>query len=329
MIGLLKNNRGMALLLTVMIISIIVVVTLQFNTAMRSDLQAAANLRDGVKLGYIARSGFNLARSILLVDAQESDYDSLNETWAKTSMLSGYSSVILQQGGFELSIVDHSGRIQINGLVYAEDDAIKQQQRELWRRFLLSEEFGLDEEEVDAIISALIDWLDEDNEETGFGGAESFYYQTLDVPYVSRNGPMEFVEDLLNVKGITRELYYGDSEHPGIRQFVTPFGNDGKININTAPPLVLRALADPIDAVLAEEMVAYRDSGDGDLSNVVWYQDVPGFPGDVDIPASSISVASSYFEVRASAFLGTMNRTVTGVIRKNRDSTEVISYAID
>jgi general secretion pathway protein K len=329
MIGLLKNNRGMALLLTVMIISIIVVVTLQFNTAMRSDLQAAANLRDGVKLGYIARSGFNLARSILLVDAQESNYDSLNETWAKTSMLSGYSSVILQQGGFELSIVDHSGRIQINGLVYAEDDAIKQQQRELWRRFLLSEEFGLDEEEVDAIISALIDWLDEDNEETGFGGAESFYYQTLDVPYVSRNGPMEFVEDLLNVKGITRELYYGDSEHPGIRQFVTPFGDDGKININTAPPLVLRALADPIDAVLAEEMVAYRDSGDGDLSSVVWYQDVPGFPGDVDIPASSISVASSYFEVRASAFLGTMNRTVTGVIRKNRDSTEVISYAID
>jgi general secretion pathway protein K len=329
MIGLLKNNRGMALLLTVMIISIIVVVTLQFNTAMRSDLQAAANLRDGVKLGYIARSGFNLARSILLADAQESDYDSLNETWAKASMLSGYSSVILQQGGFELSIVDHSGRIQINGLVYAEDDAIKQEQRELWRRFLLSEEFGLDEEEVNAIIAALIDWLDEDNEETGFGGAESFYYQTLDVPYASRNGPMEFVEDLLHVKGITRELYYGDSEHPGIRQFVTPYGDDGKININTAAPLVLRALAEPIDAVLAEEMATYRDSGDGDLSNIAWYQDVPGFPGDVDIPASSISVASSYFEVRASAFLGTMNRTVTGVIRKNSDSTEVISYAID
>jgi len=329
MTDMLKNNRGMALLLTILIVSVIVVATLQFNTSMRTDLQAAANLRDGVKLGYNARSAFNLARTVLLEDARESDYDTLQESWAKLPLLGEYSSSYLDEGRFELEIADHSGRIQINGLVYAEDETARQLQRELFARLLLSEEFGLDSEEVESLLSAVIDWLDGDDEETGFGGAENSYYQSLEKPYAVRNGPVESVEELLHIKGIGRELFYGNEEHPGIMRFLTPYGVDGMVNINTADPLVLRALAEPIDAELAEEIVTYREDEDNDLSNSNWYKNVPAFPGDVDIPADILSVRSSYFEVRTRAYLGTMSRTVTGVIRREADSTEIVAWKID
>jgi len=326
---LLNNNRGMALLLTVLIISIIVVVTLQFNTAMRSDLQAAVNLRDGVKLDYNARSAFNLARAILYIDAQDSDVDTLQETWAKLPMLAEYSAAYLDEGRFELEIVDQSGRIQVNALVYAQDDAATQLERELLTRLLLSEEFGLDSEEVESIIAALVDWLDTDDEVTGFGGAETSYYQTLESPYTCRNGPIESIEDLLYVRGIDRELFYGNGERPGISSFVTPYGIDGKVNINTAAPLVLQALAEPIGKDLADEMVAYREDDGNELTNINWYKDVPTFPGDIDIPAAILTVRSSYFEVRAKAYLGTMSRTATGVIRREADSTEVVAWRVD
>jgi general secretion pathway protein K len=326
---MLKNNRGMALLLTILIVSVIVVASLQFNTAMRADLQAAANLRDGVKLEYNARSAFNLARTVLLEDGRESDYDTLQESWAKLPLLAEYSTSYLDEGRFELEIADHSGRIQINGLVYGADETSRQVQRELFTRLLFSEEFGLDIEEVESILAAVIDWLDEDDEETGFGGAENSFYQSLEKPYAVRNGPIESVEDLLHIKGIGRELFYGNEEHPGIKRFLTPYGIDGMVNINTADPLVLRALAEPIDEELAEEMVSYREDEDNDLSNSNWYKNVPTFPGDVDIPAEILSVTSSYFEIRARSYIGTMSRTVTGVIRREADSTEIVAWKTD
>ena len=329
MSALLCNNRGMALLLTVLIISIIVVVTLQFNTAMRSDLQAAANLRDGVKLDFNARSALNLARSVLQIDASESNVDTLQENWAKLPELAAYASAYLDEGRFELEIADHSGRIQINALVYGADETAIQLQREILARLLLSEEFGLDNEEVESIIDALIDWLDADDEVTGFGGAENSYYQALEKPYSCRNGPVESQEELLHVKGINRELFYGSGERPGLSRFVTAYGNDGKVNINTADPLVLQALAEPINKDLAEEMAAYREDEGSDLTAVNWYKNVPAFPGDIDIPAELLTVQSSYFEIRARAYLGTMSRTVTGVIRRDADSTEIVSWKTD
>jgi type II secretory pathway component PulK len=112
-------------------------------------------------------------------------------------------------------------------------------------------------------------------------------------------------------------------------RFLTPYGIDGMVNINTAAPLVLRAMAEPIDEELAAEMISYREDEDNDLSHSNWYKNVPAFPGDVDIPAGILSVRSSYFELRAKAYLDTMSRTVTCVIRRETDNTEIVAWKTD
>lgn len=328
--GIVSNNRGMALLLTLLVISIIVVVTLQFNTAMRLDAYEAANLRDGIKLGYTARSAFNLAREVLYHDAGESTFDSLNETWAKLPEYSGYSALLLGGERVDLTIADHTGKIQINALVYAENPDARQRQRELLERFLQSEEFGLSTEEVNGILAALQDWLDQDDEVSGLDGAEEAYYQELDRPYSCRNGPVEFLEDLLLVKGISRELFYGTEEQPGLKDFLTPYGVDGKININTADPMVLRVLSDGIDAELAESMAEYRGNEENDLSESGWYKNVPGFPGDIDIAPGLLTVSSVYFEIRATAFLDAMSSRITGIVHRGDGGIpEVIAWQIE
>jgi len=73
---ILNNNRGMALLMTILIISLIMVVTLRFNMTMRSSLSSASNLQNNVSLDYMARSVFNAARAILRlsIETKESWY---------------------------------------------------------------------------------------------------------------------------------------------------------------------------------------------------------------------------------------------------------------
>ena len=73
---ILTDNKGIAQILVLLIISIIVAVTLQFNIASRSAVYGAADLADTFKLMYIAKSGFFGAEALLIED--DNEFDSLN-----------------------------------------------------------------------------------------------------------------------------------------------------------------------------------------------------------------------------------------------------------
>ncbi|MEM6473198.1 MAG: type II secretion system protein GspK, partial [Planctomycetota bacterium] len=71
---------------------------------------------------------------------------------------------------------------------------------------------GMSEELADAIM----DWLDEDEEPRPFG-AELEYYSTLPTPYEPANGPLQSVEELLLVSGMTPTLLFGaDANRNGV-----------------------------------------------------------------------------------------------------------------
>ena len=325
-----RNSGGFAILLTLLIMSLIVTVTFQFNTSMTSELYAAANLRDGVRLASIANSGFHYALAVLFEDAAaENTFDSFHEDWADFRALSANSGVMFEDGRFEVRIIDHSGRIQINQLIQAPAEeggeyTYDMTQKDLLTRFLSSEEFGLDEETVDDLVDALKDWMDPDHEVTNFG-AESSFYRTLDKPYACRNAPLVSLEELLLVRGISRELYYGTEEMPGISAYLTTQGNDGKININTAPPLVLRSLSEYLDQEMVEEMIAYREDEDNDLSSISWYSGVRGVSSEVSID-HLVTTSSHYFEIRSAGIRETMIKGVEGLVERKEGALRILSW---
>ena len=320
----LGDNRGMALILTILIISLIVALTLQFNTSMWSNLHAAVNLRDGIKLSCIARSGFNGALAVLHEDASSGSVDTLREDWAHAKMFSESLASLFDEGLFLVEIADLSGRIQLSKLV-DKDGNYNNTQKSIFIRFLSSPEFGLDPEEVENIVDAIKDWIDKDSETTRFG-AENAYYQTLEKSYPCKNAPIEFLEELLFVRGIAKELFYGSGEKPGIFQYLSPHGN-GKININTADLLVLRSLSDDIDQERAEDIVIYRENEDNDLSDFKWYKNVPGM-ADVSIPDSLLTTSSTYFEITSEGFKGTMSKKIKGVVERKEKTLQILSWKI-
>ncbi|EAQ78869.1 type II secretion system protein GspK [Blastopirellula marina] len=62
------------------------------------------------------------------------------------------------------------------------------------------------------IADAILDYIDEDDEPREFG-AEVDYYSGLDPPYAPKNGPLETVEELLLVRGVTPQLLFGRDEN--------------------------------------------------------------------------------------------------------------------
>lgn len=322
--SLLKNTDGFALILTLLIVSLILALTLQFSKSVRCALYSSANLKDGVRVGYIARSGFNCALALISEDAASTEYDSLLELWANAKRLSTYSTGMFDNGRFELEIADLSGRIQLNKLV-DNNGKFNQEQKALLRRFLSLEPFGLDDNSAENLLDAIKDWIDPDDDPTRFG-AESSYYQGLDPAYLCKNGPMESIGELLLVKGVTHDLFYGTRGRPGISSYLAVHG-EGQININTAPLLVLESLSDDMDASEAEEMDAYRRDEENDLRNPGWYKDVPGM-GHITIVPSLMTTKSDYFEIRSTGISGTLKKEVLGIVKRDKTSLNILSRKI-
>ena len=319
------DNRGMALILTILVVALIVVLTLEFNTSMRSDLFAAVNLSDGIKLTCIAKSGFNGARAVLHEDRLEGNVDTLLELWAQSGLLSESAAGLFDEGKVYVEITDLSGRIQINRLI-EKDGTYNALQKDLLLRFLNLPEFGLDSQEAENIVDALKDWMDPDNEVTGFGAEDSFY-QALERPYPCKNGPLGFVEELQFVRGITKELLYGSGEKRGILPYLSAHG-DGRININTAAPLVVRALSDQIDEDLVDALNEYRTNEDNDLASSTWYKKVSGM-SDVNIPDASLTTSSTYFEIISRGLKGAMSKQIKGVVERDDITVKVLSMKIE
>jgi DNA uptake protein ComE-like DNA-binding protein len=61
---------------------------------------------------------------------------------------------------------------------------------------------------TEAVAEAILDWLDADAQARPLG-AENDYYQGLEEPYSPRNGLPDCLEELLLIKGVTREMLFG------------------------------------------------------------------------------------------------------------------------
>src|SRR5262249_3431775 len=135
--------------------------------------------------------------------------------------------VLGTMGTFSYRITDEEARLNLNT---SPPDRIDH----------LLQGLGLTKMERDTISDSLQDWRDA-NDEHRLNGAESDdYYLKLPVPYRAHNATLESVTELLQIKGVTPEMYYGREGVRGLADLVT-VKTPGQININTASPEVLRA----------------------------------------------------------------------------------------
>ncbi len=324
MIKVLMNNRGVALILVILMISIIIAITLQLNISSRSEIYEAANLGDGIRATCAAKSGFYMGEALLIEDIR--DLDSLNEDWANLESVSAGSGILFDGEYFRLNIEDESGKIPINSLI-KENQQYNDGIKKLLTRFLALPEFDLDEQQIRDIVDAVKDWIDEDDEVTGFG-AENMYYRGLEEPYACKNAPLDCIEELLMIKGITEDLYYGAGETPGIAKYLTLHGK-GKININTAPNLILKALSDEITDEMVSNMDEFRRDEENDLSKSTWYKNIPGMDGITIIP--EITTKSDIFRITSTGYMNDISKRVSGVIERhsNGKAIKILSWKVD
>ena len=255
------NHQGMALVLVMWVLALLSVIVLEFCFSMRTEVNITRNFKETGQLYYFAHGGIQRAIAELIYRSDPALHQkrTLPGVEESTEMEQEWRidgspyPVAFQQGEAEVRVTSESGRINLNN---APDVVL----RRVLKYFV---EVG---EERDVIVDSILDWRDTDDLHR-LNGAENDYYRSLTEPYDCKNGPFDAVEELLLVRGITPELFYGkkskESEEEGIsriglRDVFTVFSTVPQLDINAAPVEVLVVFFG-IPGSLAKSVVEVRE----------------------------------------------------------------------
>ena len=258
-----KRNEGVALILTLLFVVLLTVLVVEFAYEAQVEASYSMNSGNDYQARLAARSAVYKGISILEAARLQAELAASQGTGTPTSTSANNNNNANQNSGVQVdsrlsawaqpgtfeplndavmraTITDEFGKINLNALV-VNDNGTRIIREHI--RFGLQEFFRLRGEaagaEVDpeALVESIIDWIDEDDEAEQ-GGAEADFYLASENPYNAKNGPMDSIDELLLIKGMTTDLYFGakglDTPQLPLSEFLTVHGDWlGRINPNT------------------------------------------------------------------------------------------------
>jgi general secretion pathway protein K len=350
-----QNSPGVALIVVMIAIAVFSALAAALVASMKVEMKLARNAWDEQQLLWLGRSGVEYARWILAQQASivGEPYDSLNQIWAggpggpgeTNSVLAGISmdNFKVGDGTVSLKIVDLERFANINT---ASTPELQQALTAM----------GVDADDISVVCDSIQDWRSP-AAPPRVAGAESDYYQSLTPPYNAKNAPIDDLSELLLVKGVTPEMYYGSSaagiqqpQRPKLGFGVSPgqvpdypFGlkdvftatSSGKININTAGVNVLQLLPgmDTNSATALIQQRAGPDGADGTeddipISNPAAALQAAGLNSAAAGQAAGlVTTRSSTFQVNITAQIGDAKREFSAILyRRTGADIEVVGF---
>ncbi len=175
----------MVLVVVLWIIVILMVVVASMARTSRIETRAGLSVAEQTRCKWACSAGIEVGKAVLRDDEKQSD--GFEDLWSSAN--EDFNETPLDRCGFTVAITDEASKLNVNTAT---------------RKQLLALPNGTDE-----IADAIIDWRDEDDK-PGPAGAELQYYLKLTNGYPIRNDKFRTIRELLLVRGVTADIFYGE-----------------------------------------------------------------------------------------------------------------------
>lgn len=306
-----RRSAGVALITALLVVALATLAATALLSSTNLSIRRAGAVQEGEQAWWVARGVNAWVIGILDADRRETGYDGLDEAWSQPV---DYLPVT-DQGFLRGRVEDLRGRLNLNAL-----SAKQPRKLEQFRRLLQALP---GQEPPPGLVDAIQDWIDADTTPLSMNGAEDADYLSLTPPYRSANRPFAAVSELRAVRGVTPKLY------EALRPLVTALPEDpntaraSRVNVNTAPEAVLRALGQVDEAKLrafverrAEDPVRDQAGLDTLLRDGPWT-----VGGEVK---DHVTWKSNYFLVQGEVFVGSSRVALYSLIHRPDNGPPVV-----
>lgn len=267
------RQSGVALIIVLMVTALVTILAATMLARQHLAIARTQQLADISQARAYALGAEEYARELLLQDLKEDRQlphtDKLSDIWAKPK-----APFAVDCGALQLQVRDAKSRFNVNALVLGGTNPAAARVRQLLSGI------GLDP----ALTDAIKDWVDGDNEVSGFGAEDGEYLLRVP-PYRPGNALIADVSELALVGNSNPETQARLQE-----SVVTLPTANGQINVNTATAAGYLALAPQMSLGEAEAITQvereFRDPAQ-------FINEYPAFGPAID----GIAVSSDYFQV--------------------------------
>ena len=233
-----NNNRGMALVAVLLMSALLIALYLRFMDNAGLKVRLEARKEAALQMRWSAHAGVEYAISLLAADKGVGD--SYEELWKTASDFTASNSFLVGPCSCSIEIHDESAKANINIV----------DERYLTKVFKyynlgISDSGSITGEDIDLgaserLAQHIMDYIDSDNDQRAMGAEENAYL-AKDLP-APRNESLTDLRELLNIPGITSEIFLASGTRPGLQDLFSVY-NGGKINVNTAKMGVIEAVS--------------------------------------------------------------------------------------
>ena len=320
-----KRQRGVALLVVLLILAIMMVVATNISSRFQLQLMRTSNLVTLSQGKWYAMAAEALVSKILHQDIKDSPTRvHLAQYWASQGQI-----FPVEGGTIHGVIHDAQGCFNVNSVNSGStgaDAAEPSYAGKVFRQLLIN--LKVEEFEAAQITDALRDWIDPNDELVSSLGAEDAWYQGLKVPYVAANGPLTDISELRLVRGIT----------PSIYRRLAPMvcalpSKEMALNVNTLRPeqlpLVSALFIGQLDAEQSKRLLEVRPR-DGWTGTDLFMNEplVTNAVANSGVAAAvikqSLGVNSNYFEAKLEVTLDETKIHVISLFKSNNNKISVI-----
>jgi hypothetical protein len=217
-----EPRRGIVLIAVLIVITLLSLAAYKYTDLMSAQHREAYTFTRAAQCRTIAESGVHYSAGALSTSDNITNYlagSPLNNSSAFQDQVvqdgsdggpRGLFSVVSagdpdnppsDASSFLYGVLDENGKINPNTLMKVDPSGT-----------LLYNVLMLLPNMTDDVANAIVDWLDPDDNPRP-NGAESDYYGSLQPPYQAKNGPLDSLEELLLVRGVTPQLLFGDDRN--------------------------------------------------------------------------------------------------------------------
>jgi DNA uptake protein ComE-like DNA-binding protein len=345
-----NRKRGIALIMVMIIIVVFAGLASILAYSMKVETKLARNASWDTELEWLGRSGVEYAKFALSLSGRGAPYSGFNQFWAGGTAETNEAMIDLPKIGEEFELSRGKIKVEMQDCESKFNINRAAAMPEIMQQALIL--IGVDATEVPHIQAAVRDWIDRDDNTTAGGqDSESSYYLTIPPPfgpYRAKNGPIDDISELMRIKYITPEMFYGPgggavntpirklggvghrnegeprTYSAGFKELFTSISN-GKVNPNMASSTVLQMIPE-IDGNLAQSIITTRNGPDGvqgneddfNFRNVGDLANVPGMNQQMAqmLWSRYFTQVSATFEVKVTASVGNYSRIYHALVRR-------------
>jgi general secretion pathway protein K len=312
------RQRGIAAITAILVVAIATILAVNLAWELNLDIRRTENMLVRAQARQFAIGAEMIAADALRTDFQN-DIDGVGRCDFAGEVWDNELQMPFEGGTVRGRLTDLQGRFNLNNLIKdgaKNKDAFKQFTR-------LLEVLGLDPD----IAAKALDWIDP-NQVAEIGGAEDGIYTSKRPPYRTADTWFTTTTELLAIDGMIDTENGDDKNFRTLERYVSALPPGGKINVNTAEDPVLQSMSTNPGSTNPADLRSNREycdlMGDGGQESAFW-NDAKDIV-DKDFAQASLTVDSSYFQLKVLVTLGTSQLTMYSLLY--RDAGGVVTTAL-